>query len=240
MKMSKRDSMLVIALMGVLLFLLVFFYLYKPLKAKTEVLQSECVGLQETVTLYEQYDANKEVYLQETEKYLAETKEIQEHFLADISREDQIMVVTNLERQISDKMRVDYMNMSDASEVIYQTQETDLANPAETTTNDTVPQIEENNSVSTGIRMFMQPIEFGCNITYEGFKLLIANIFATPERKSIQSVNLSFDSETGNIRATMQMNQYFMTGTENVYQQITIPNSRIGTNNIFHSIDVVN
>ena len=48
---------------------------------------------------------------------------------------------------------------------------------------------------------------------------------------------MAFDSETGNLRGSLQLNQYYMIGIEKEYQAIPVPVVPKGVKDVFHTVN---
>ena len=91
--------------------------------------------------------------------------------------------------------------------------------------------------VENSIAMFQVPTEFGFNVTYEGFKNMVRYLYSTGGRKNIDSINLLFDSATGQLSGSITANRYFLTGTDQIASTTDIPAMETGVEDIFKTTD---
>jgi hypothetical protein len=73
--------------------------------------------------------------------------------------------------------------------------------------------------------------------SYQSIKDVIEKINTDQDRKSIETLSLAFDSETGDLSANVSMSLYSLTGTEATYTTPTVDGVVFGTSNIFNSAD---
>lgn len=59
-------------------------------------------------------------------------------------------------------------------------------------------------------------------------------------KKSISNLSLSYEEQTGNIRGSMVVNMFSLTGTERTYESPSIPGIGVGTDNLFKSSETLN
>ncbi len=74
-------------------------------------------------------------------------------------------------------------------------------------------------------------------VSYEGLKKCIDYINNYPEKRNIDEITLSYDSETGNLNGSMKINMYNLIGTGKEFSEPTMGNVGIGLENIFGTID---
>lgn len=223
MTISKRDIQLLIGFAGILLVILTYFFFYTKLQEKTELLKADNQILAEEVGKLESLNLQKDIFLKKMEEYNVETKRIQEGYDVGYLTEDDIMYIVNMENTSSNQLAVPYLNMSGPSAV---------ALPATTIVGEMgmLP-------VDNGVLLYQAPMNFGMEITYDGFKNMINYIYATGGTKNVESVSLMFNTSTGQLSGTMVLNRYFISNTDRIYQPYEIPNMRIGTDNLFKTTD---
>jgi hypothetical protein len=73
--------------------------------------------------------------------------------------------------------------------------------------------------------------------SYNSVKDVIQKINTDQDRKSIETLTLAFDSETGDLTTSIGFSLYSLTGTEAVYETPSVDGVVFGTNNIFNSAD---
>lgn len=76
--------------------------------------------------------------------------------------------------------------------------------------------------------------------TYEGLKKCIKYITEYPERMNIQSLNVSYDAETGNLSGNLVLRQYAVVSELKPYVEPDINEMKIGKENIFGTSEIWN
>lgn len=261
MNLSKKDTALVIGLVGVLFLVLSWFYIASPLKEKTATLETENIQLKATADLYVSINANKEEYENGIVTMEDEIDEMMAHYPSAIARTDEIMFLANMEKSYADDLIVESIAMATPEEVVavveseVDTSATDAATgqaQADTAAADAVAAIDGETvdptyqgelnvtlaspKANMDIHLFKQPVSFTFRCTYSGAKDMITYLFDQVDRKGIDTMNLAFDSETGNLMGTMNLNQYYMVGTGKDYQPLAIPAMNRGVEDVFHTI----
>ena len=77
----------------------------------------------------------------------------------------------------------------------------------------------------------------GIDSSYEGIKNIVARILEDTNRKSLESVLLSYDGSTGQLTGSLIMNSYFLTGIDKPYSQPSLTPIRKGTADIFSTVE---
>ena len=79
------------------------------------------------------------------------------------------------------------------------------------------------------------------NINYKGgydsLKKFLDKIAKSTDKKSINSVSLTFDNKTGNLDCNIVYDSYFLAGSDRPYEEIITKTIRHGTKNIFGTVD---
>lgn len=235
MTISKRDIQLLVGLLGILAAVLTYFMVYTKYEDKTQTLKTENISLKQQADLLETLNLQKQDFITKTEKFDKEVIEIASKYDAGHIREDEIMYISNMEDTSTNNVSVAYINMSTAEPVIVGATVTNDTTEASTDgiTNGTTTMV----AVDNGIQLYRAPVDFGISTSYVGLKKMLGYIYATGGRKNIDSINLAFDSASGQLGGTILLNMYFMTGTNAVYTSTSIPTMSSGVENIFRTAD---
>jgi hypothetical protein len=223
MSVSKRDIQLLIGFSGILLIVLTYFFVYIKLQDKTELIKADNVVLQQEVAELEALELQKQDFITATENFNSESLLLQTKYDSGYTTEDDIMFIADMESSEINEISVDYLNMTTPSPMEA------LVIPAEGKMG-IIP-------VDDGITMFKVSMDFGFTVTYEGFKNVVRYIYSTGGRKNLESLNLIFDSGTGQLSGTIIANRYFLTGTTQVYSPASIPAVGIQVDDIFRTTD---
>ena len=232
---SKRDKCLLIGLFGGLFLLLAWLYGYTPLQEKTAALEAENVTLKAKADLYQAINANLPTYEEEIRQMEDKIATIGNSYPVYISREDEILFLANMENTYVSDIAVENITMSAVEEIIANVQ-------VETADTEAVTQeaaVATETAVAAGpdIHMFKQPVNYSFRCTYKGAKDMISHLYAQTDKKSIEGMTLAYDSTTGNLMGSVDLNQYYMTGIEKLYQPTSVPPVPKGVRDVFHTIN---
>lgn len=247
--MQKKDIQLLLIVFGILIGFASWQFVYKENQEKTEKLQAQNEGLQDTVYELEALEAQREEYIARTEEMEKENVAIINSFAAGILAEDAIMYLTDMEFVDANEVKVASVTMGQDTEIPYaaaaavaadSTTADQTAAEADGSTADGAAGGAESTGLEIpqptdeGIRLFAAQDTVSFTTTYNGIKNIMQYVYEIPGRKSVSSVNLTF-SETGYLTGTMAMDFYHLSGAEEIhpYTTISIPGVQLGTDNPF-------
>lgn len=244
MKMSKKDQNLLLFLAGALVIVAVWFGVVSPMRQKTESLRMDNSSLKGTAELYQSINMNKDEY----EKSILVLEDKRDNILDDYPSNmlttDKIMYLTNLENFYVEDVAVAGMAFDVVEEVVPEVSEEEQANQAAQTTTDeegnvteAAPATEEENAENQGLHLYKVPVNYNFRATYTGSKDMIEYLFDNGYRKSIRNMNLAYDTETGQLAGDMDVDFYYILGTDKLYDPISIPPVRKGVPNVFHTVE---
>ena len=244
MKMSKKDQNLLLFLAGALVIVVVWFFVVSPMRQKTESLRMENSSLKGTAELYQSINMNKDEY----EKSILVLEDKRDNILDDYPSNmlttDKIMYLTNLENFYVEDVAVAGMAFDVVEEVVPEVSEEEQANQATQTTTDEEGNVteaasttEEENAENQGLHLYKVPVNYNFRATYTGSKDMIEYLFDNGYRKSIRNMNLAYDTETGQLAGDMDVDFYYILGTDKLYDPISIPPVRKGVPNVFHTVE---
>lgn len=215
--MKKKEIELLLAVLGILMVVLSWQFLYKNFTAETEVIEAENAELQETVDRLEILEAKKPDYLASIELMNRLDNEVINSFASGIEREDQIMYLYNMELVDANEVRVPSVNMSAAQVVPY---------------SGTLTTSEGYELVDDGIGMYRLDSTVNITTTNNGLKNLIDYVYGMDSRKSITTVSLMTGTD-GYLTGNLNMSFYYLTGTDIPYIEPNIQGVPTGTSNFF-------
>ncbi len=230
--LTKKDQCLLVGLFGALFLFIAWYFVYTPFTEKTTTMEIENVALKEKADLYQSINANLPAYEEGIVTYTSHIAEISNRYPVHISREDEIMFLANMENVHTNDLTVENITMSNVMEV---TTDTEVQAAAEQ------PAVEqtgaEGEAQTLEVHLYKQPVNFSFRCTYKGAKDMISYVLSQSEKKSIEGMSLAFDSETGNLMGSLDLNQYYMMGLEKEYQAVTIPAVPKGVHDVFHTVN---
>lgn len=253
-KTSKKDVLLLIGLLGVLVAVAGYFLAYKPNTEKTEKLKAENEQLQQRVIDLGNKMKNKSTYIEETESMNNEMQAIYQLFPVDTREEDSILLAINQELLAPMKVEsvaintleevpfLDDVQEEEEVEYTYEIGEVetyeDQEGIQEPQTVETAPQ-DETASVGNPYGLFNRETTINYIVTYEGLKRGIKNICVQPNRMSIEKVTVAFDETTGLLAGSTVVNMYCVPGQEGKeYVEPDFSSVLLGTDNIFGTVKI--
>lgn len=244
MKLRKSDVSLLLAALGILVAVGAYFLVYKKCNERTDALNAENYQLQQEVDHLQDLADHKQEYLDETAFMQTEIDNIIAKFGPEFRPEDEILYALALEEDYDVKIRS--MQFTPAMPI-------EVAVPAAAPVADDAAAVEDPAAAADGAvdvstetpaqdaapqkLLYSSPISVSMVTTYNSIKDIITKIVTDQDRKSIESLTLAFDSETGDLTGDMSFSMYSMTGTGKEYVVPEVPGVRYGTNNIFNSAD---
>ena len=246
--LSKKDQSLLLGLLGAIFLFVAWYFVYTPLQEKTMALETENVALKAKADLYQSINANLPKYEEGIVTFEQQIAEIGNRYPVHISREDEIMFLANMENVYSNDLAVENITMSAVVEVVADSAAaeaapapeaaaeaaTDVAAEAAT---DVAAAPAEPEVVIPEVHMYKQPVNYSFRCTYDGAKEMITYVLGQSQTKAIEGMSLAFDSETGNLMGTLDLNQYYMMGLEKEYQAVPVPVVPKGVNDVFHTVN---
>lgn len=215
--MKKNEIQLLLIVLGILAAVASWQLAYKNFTEQTAQIEAENEELQATVDRLEILEAKKPDYLASIEMMQSADMEVILSFASGIQREDQIMYLYNMELVDSNEVRVPSVNMQAAQIVPY---------GGSLTTSDGYELVDD------GIGMYRLDTTASIKTTNNGLKNVIDYIYKLDSRKSVNTVSMVVGND-GYLTGNIQMNFYYLTGTEIPYKEPDILGVPIGTDNFF-------
>lgn len=249
MKIGKKELSYLLCLLALGFVLGAIFY-GNSLASKTETLKTENATLsQEVAYLQDLYD-HQEEYQAESDRMNLEMEEIKEQFPAEIRPENQVMYANGIESKYD--VLLESMQMPGTEMVTVQGDFTVAAAPTTTeatdaaasdVTTDETQTADVSASISTAattISLFRSPTTFAYQSSYKGLKDFIRTINEDPDRKSIESLSVGYNSDTGNLSGSMEISMYALSGTGKEYQAPVVTGVTDGLQQIFSGATTLN
>ena len=251
MSISERDKKILIVFVGILISALVYYFPIRSYTEDAEKLNTENVGLTAKLAELEAKVARESEIKAETTNYEADTLALVAKFPSFLQVENEIMDIVGLEKELKVEVPLITVNTpvemksSDTPEA--QTTEateapqevaTEEAPEADSTTE--APAADET-GVAPAVANKYKLYDMSTNINYKGgydsLKKFLDKIAKSTDKKSINSVSLTFDNKTGNLDGNIVYDSYFLAGSDRPYEEIITKTIRHGTKNIFGTVD---
>lgn len=253
MSISERDKKILIVFVGILIFALVYYFPIRSYTEDAEKLNTENVGLTAKLAELEAKVARESEIKAETTNYEADTLALVAKFPSFLQVENEIMDIVGLEKELKVEVPLITVNTpvelksSDAPEA-----ETTQAPPQEVATEEApeaspeadstteAPEADETEVTPAAANKY-KLYDMSTNINYKGgydsLKKFLDKIAKSTDKKSINSVSLTFDNKTGNLDGNIVYDSYFLVGSDRPYEEIITKTIRHGTKNIFGTVD---
>lgn len=215
--MKKSELQLLLIAFGVLILLASWQFVYKSNQAKTQELNTQNAELQTTVDRLEILNAKMPEYVAGIEQMRAGGDLIIDSFASGVRIEDQVMYLYNMELVDSNDVRVPSINLQPAQVVPY----------AGTLTTEEGYELQDD-----GIGMYKLETTVGVTTTNNGLKNVLNYIYGMDSRKSVSGVTLTTDTD-GYLTGNMNLDFFYLTGTDDSYVEQNISGVSTGTTNIF-------
>ena len=231
--MKKSDKSIILLLIGILLAVASYFFVYKNLTAETEIMVANNAKLRQEVDYLQELSDNKQQYLDDTAVMKEKIEEIKAQFPAQYLPEDEILYMIATEDQhdiLATSIRMANPELIAVEAVVAQTVETTA--PAE---GGDAAQVDTAPAPAPQIQLYNTAVTAIVQTSYNSIKEVIKQINTDKNRKSLNSLALAFDMETGELIGTLGMSMYSLTGTEAEYKTPTVDGVVYGTSDIFNS-----
>ena len=249
MSISERDKKILIVFVGILIFALVYYFPIRSYTEDAEKLNTENVGLTAKLAELEAKVARESEIKAETTNYEADTLAMVAKFPSFLQVENEIMDIVGLEKELKVEVPLITVNTpvemkaSDTPEVAEaaeapQEVATEEAPEADSATE--APAADETEVAPAAANKY-KLYDMSTNINYKGgydsLKKFLDKIAKSSDKKSINSVSLTFDNKTGNLDGNIVYDSYFLVGSDRPYEEIITKTIRHGTKNIFGTVD---
>lgn len=222
MSIKKNELALLIALLGALVAVAVYVFVFNPYRDKTDALKAENRTQAEYLAKLEDWASRMEQMQSDTERMLGEVNQTFARFPVQSKAEDAIMYAVELESQDPDTY-ISSIGLT-APEMVYEAAPTSV-------------RLHKDDELTTHTyKLYKQAISYTQEFTYNGMKRYVNSIVKDSNRKSIETLNMAYDRSTGILVGSTLMNLYTLSGTEEEYEKTSIPPRPMGTNNIFGTL----
>lgn len=221
-KITAKQAMTYVLILGLLVFLLVYFLVYQKDLEQAETIRSSNAALQVRVDELKTYYDNMGFYQEEIARMDTQVAEWLDEFPADVKEEDIIVLAIDTERNAA----IGYSNIN------IQGREALATIPADTVK---AAQLEQYTDEITVLQRKTSYV----NITdYTNLKNCIETINDQDDRMTISNISYSGNKETGGIEGTIEVTFYAAYGTGKEYVPQVLPAYESGLYNLFGVVNV--
>lgn len=264
MKVSMRDKKILLMFIGILVFFVGWYFGYRPQMEKADQIEDLNGALEEQLQDLLELAENKDFYVSETASIKDKISEYISEFPADVRPEDGIVLANKMENELGFQItnvgvgEKEFVASIDGSseEELAQSQDQTMSEQANAQTQEQIDNIEgtdsqaeadlqnasdaaaaDQSSDSQVPVLYRTQVTLQFNGTYAGLKKAVLYVADQSGRMTIDNVNASYDTSTGNLTGTIIVNIFSMTGTDRTYTEPDAGSVAYGTDNIFGTVE---
>ncbi len=215
---SSRKNIILI-LLGLAIFLGVYFFLHIPFQNEANVLQAELRSKRNELEILETYEANIIFYEQEialAKEYISSQIP---YYPADILEEDYLVWL--LAQEAATGFMLESITL----------QENQLLNQFDLMINlDSEPSL-------TAVDVYTVPVQVVGMASYSQLKSALSYIYNDAHRTFLDNISVNYDASTATLNTTVNMAKLIMQYPENIYQPFAMPSLPIGQPNLFGTVE---
>ena len=264
MNVSMRDKKILLMFIGILVFFVGWYFGYRPQMEKADQIEVLNGALEEQLQDLLELAANKDFYVSETASIKDKISEYISEFPADVRPEDGIVLANKMENELGFQItnvgvgEKEFVASIDGSseEDLAQSQDQTMSEQANAQTQEQIDNIEgtdsqaeealqnasdaaaaDQSSDSQVPVLYRTQVTLQFNGTYAGLKKEVLYVADQSGRMTLDNVNASYDTSTGNLTGTIIVNIFSMSGTERTYTEPDAGSVAYGTDNIFGTVE---
>ena len=249
MSISERDKKILIVFVGILIFALVYYFPIRSYTEDAEKLNTENVGLTAKLAELEAKVARESEIKAETTNYEADTLAMVAKFPSFLQVENEIMDIVGLEKELKVEVPLITVNtpvemkasdtpeVAEAAEAPQEVATEETPEEASTTEAPAADETEVAPAAANKYKLYDMSTNINYKGGYDSLKKFLDKIAKSSDKKSINSVSLTFDNKTGNLDGNIVYDSYFLVGSDRPYEEIITKTIRHGTKNIFGTVD---
>lgn len=264
MKVSMRDKKILLMFIGILVFFVGWDFGYRPQMEKADQIEDLNGALEEQLQDLLELAANKDFYVSETASIKDKISEYISEFPADVRPEDGIVLANKMENELGFQItnvgvgEKEFVASLDGSseEDLAQSQDQTMSEQANAQTQEQIDNIEgtdsqaeealqnasdaaaaDQSSDSQVPVLYRTQVTLQFNGTYAELKKAVLYVADQSGRMTLDNVNASYDTSTGNLTGTIIVNIFSMSGTERTYTEPDAGSVAYGTDNIFGTVE---
>lgn len=261
--MSTRDKKLLIILAGVAILALTYFFIFIPQSNKRDSLKSENMNLKSQYNQLSALAAKADDYTKKTKDMSDAMQQVYDNFPSYLQIENGIMDAVAIEKStntniteltVGSPTAIDVNNptgdagtdsssgsSTDSSTTDSSNADSSQAADSNSSQSQTTDDSTGDGSTSTGsakstvtgYQLYDVSTVMAFKTEYHGLKAMLGEVIGSSQKKTISTLNVSFDDSTGKLTGEMLVDSYFLYGLDKPYEAPYIPAVPHGTNNLF-------
>ena len=249
--MSTRDKKLLIILAGVAILALTYFLIFIPQSNKRDSLKNENMNMKSQYNQISALAAKADDYTKKTKDMSDAMQQVYDNFPSYLQIENGIMDAVAIEKSTNTNITELTVGSPTAIDVNNPTGEagtdsssgsssdsstTDSSNADSLQSFQTADGSTSSSSAKstvTGYQLYDVSTVMAFKTEYHGLKAMLGEVIGSSQKKTISTLNVSFDDSTGKLTGEMLVDSYFLYGLDKPYEAPYIPAVPHGTNNLF-------
>ena len=261
--MSTRDKKLLIILAGVAILALTYFLIFMPQSNKRDSLKNENMNLKSQYNQLSALAAKADDYTKKTKDMSDAMQQVYDNFPSYLQIENGIMDAVAIEKStntniteltVGSPTAIDVNNptgdagtdsssgsSTDSSTTDSSNADSSQAADSNSSQSQTGDGSAADGSTSTGsakstvkgYQLYDVSTVMAFKTEYHGLKAMLGEVIGSSQKKTISTLNVSFDDSTGKLTGEMLVDSYFLNGLDKPYEAPYIPAVPHGTNNLF-------
>lgn len=257
--MSTRDKKLLIILAGVAVLALTYFFVFSPQADKRDQLKMENANLKSQYNELSTLAAKADEFTQKTQDMSDAMQQIYDNFPSYLQIENGIMDAVGIEKStntsiseltVGSPVAVDVTNpdSGDGSSDTGSDSSTDSSSTDSSASSDTSADSSQSTESTDGTssdgsssakssvsyyQLYDVSTVMAFKSEYHGLKAMLNEVIGSSQKKTVSTLNVSFDDSTGKLSGEMLVDSYFLYGLDKPYEAPYIPSVPHGTDNLF-------
>lgn len=249
--MSTREKKLLIILAGVAILALTYFLIFIPQSNKRDSLKSENMNMKSQYNQISALAAKADDYTKKTKDMSDAMQQVYDNFPSYLQIENGIMDAVAIEKSTNTNITELTVGSPTAIDVNNPTGEagTDSSSGSSSDSSTTDSSNADSlqsfqtadgststgsaKSTVTGYQLYDVSTVMAFKTEYHGLKAMLVKVIGSSQKKTISTLNVSFDDSTGKLTGEMLVDSYFLYGLDKPYEAPYIPAVPHGTNNLF-------
>ena len=212
MRISKRDLNFLLALLGLVAFLALYFLVGQNFQLKADAADAAAAALEPQVAQLEEHYQNLTTYEQETRAYQASIADTIKQYPTGVEDEDFLVYLLGLERDTG--VGLQSVSFEAPTALLQFPCEVEGGAVADLTASRT-------GAVVTG------------TLDYPRLKAAIDYLYRSPQRTALDALAVSYNAETGGLTATFTIAKYLLSWEGAPASPVEMPRMNQGTANLF-------
>ncbi|MCQ2517358.1 MAG: hypothetical protein MJ119_01225 [Lachnospiraceae bacterium] len=213
MKLSDRDTKLIVILLIVLVIVLPYLLVVRKYDTKSEEIQTNIKALEERRNYLSQLDIHRQEYLDNIALLETERTKLIQDYACGIEQENTLMFIRNAElkymKEDGDPLGASWIGSIDFEDII------DIPISEDS--------VDEEGNIVEGLTAHQYTTTIGYSTSYDSIKAFVDYILGNAEKMNVSALSIKKDSEVGYVTGALVLNQYAITGEGREFKPLEMP-----------------